>query len=258
MTYRNEEVIELVSDLISVKVDGKADTALANQYGIAGYPTVILARPDGTEIDRIYGYEPPEQFLGTMRDYLADRNTLADYLRRADTSATMEIYNIIGSKYTSRKMFTEAETYFRKVLQNDPTNKLGYSDTALYNIGEMKIRAKQYTSALESFDRLRNTYPESPLFDDALYSKAYALRRAEKYDEAIAGFKNFLTVHPESDLAPDAMIYVAYCSDLNGDSDTAIAWYEKFITKYPESSDADWAREQIDKIKNPPEEEESN
>ncbi|MEZ5358770.1 MAG: tetratricopeptide repeat protein [Candidatus Zixiibacteriota bacterium] len=241
-----------------MKVNGKADTALADQYGIAGYPTVILTQPDGTEIDRMYGYYPPEEFLPMLQDYLADRNTLADYLRRADTAATMEVYNTIGNKYTSRKMFTEAETYYRKILQQDPTNKLGYSDSAMYNIGEMKIRAKQFAAAQETFDRLRKTYPESPLFDDALYEKAIAMRRADQFDDAIAGFKEFLSAHPESDLVPDAKIYVAYCSALKGDTATALEWYRRFLDEYPESSEIDWIRGQIEKLENPPAEEESN
>lgn len=258
MTYRNDEVIAEVNKLVSVAINGKVDTALAEQYGVAGYPTVVLANPDGTEIDRIYGYAPPDEFLTILKDYLEDRNTLADYLRRADTAATMEIYNTIGNKYTSRKMFTEAETYYRKVLQQDPTNKLGYSDSALYNIGEMKIRAKQFSAAQEAFDRLRNTYPESPLFDDALYEKAYAMRRADDFDGAIAGFKDFIKVHPESELVPDAKIYVAYCNALKGDTTTALEWYRQFLEEYPESSENEWIRSQINELENPTAEDESN
>ncbi len=248
----------MVGSLVNVKVDGKADTALATHYGIAGYPTVILAHSDGTEIDRVYGYEEPETFVVSITDYLADRNTLADYLRKADTAATMQIYNVIAGKYTSRKQFTDAESYYRKILQNDPTNKLGYSDSALYNMGEMKIRAKQFTAALETYDRLRATYPESDLFDDALYQKGYVLRRAEKFDEAIAQFQDFLTVHPDSDLKEDAVIYVAYCNELKGDNDEALKYYRKFLEDFPESSEIKWVTGQIDTIENPPKEDESN
>ena len=258
VTYRDENVIKLVIGMVSVKIDGKADTALASKFGIAGYPTVILANPDGTEIDRVYGYEPPDAFMQTINDYLADKNTLADYLRRADTAATMQLYNIIADKYTGRKMFTEAETYYRKILQNDPTNKQGYSDTALYNMGDMKVRAKQYAAAEEIYDRLRQTYPQSELFDDALFAKAYAMRRAEKFDDAIAGFKEFINQHPESELVPDAEIYVAICTNLKGAKDEAVTLYRAFLEKYPQSSDTTWVREQIEDIVNPPQENEGN
>ncbi len=244
--------------MINVKVDGKADTLLAQKYGIAGYPTVILTNADGTEIDRVYGYAPPEEFIEIINDYLADRNTLADFLRQADTAITMPLYAKIADKYTGRKMFTKAESYYRKILQNDPSNKKGYSDSALYNMGQMKIRAKQITSAMEVFDTFRKTYPESDLFDDALFAKAYALRRADKFEESIAAFKEFQKIHPESDLISEAVIYVAYCNDLAGNKDEAIKYYKDFLTKFPESSEVEWVTGQIDKIENPPQEEENN
>ncbi|MFH1701666.1 MAG: tetratricopeptide repeat protein [Candidatus Zixiibacteriota bacterium] len=259
MTYRNDEVIELISSkLVAVKVNGWEDTTLAQHYGISGYPSEIIANADGTEIDRIWGYAPPEDFIQTVNDYLMNKNTLGDYLQQAETAPTMQLYNKIAEKYTSRSAYTDAETFYRKILQGDPTNKDGYSDSALYNLGQMKKRAKQYAGAEEAFQKLQTTYPESELVDDAVFSIATTKSRAEKYDEAIAAFETFMKEYPDSELILDAMVYIPYCLKQKGDNDKALLLFKEFLEKHPDSGDANWVKEQIEEIENPPEETEGS
>ncbi len=256
MTYRNEEVIALSANLVNVQVNAEKDTLLRREYGVAGFPTVVLAKPDGSEIDRIYGYADGPKFVEIVNDYLADRNTLGDYLRRAETEPTMKLYSLVAEKYTGRSKFDEAEKFYRKILQEDANNKQGYSDSALFWMGQMKSRAKQYAVAEDVFSKFPLTYPESDLADDAMYEMAKTKRYAEKFDDAIASFKDFLKTYPESELAQDAEIYIAFCHDKKGAKDEALQLYNKFLTDHPEASDSTWVKKQIDKIENPPPEEE--
>jgi len=249
VTYRNEEVIKLAEKFISVKVNGKVDTVLSRTFGIAGYPTVVLTRADGSEIDRVFGYQPPEEFIQTINDYLVDKNTLADYLRKADTTVSLPLYATIADKYTGRSMYDKAEEYYRKILQEDPANKQGYSDSALYNLGQMKTRAKDYTGALEILDKLPATYPESDLADDAVYYRGITLRRADRFDDAIAALTAFMEKYPSSDLIADAEIYIAYCYGLKKDYPQAISRFEKFLVDHPDHGDSTWAKEQIVELK---------
>ncbi len=258
MTYRQDEVIALADEMIFVKIDAEKDTILANKYGVAGYPTIVFAGPDGAEIDRIWGYAEAPEYVSTIRDYQVDRNTLADYLRRIDTAATHELYYKIAEKYVGRKKFTDAETYYRKILQEDPANRRGYADSALYSMGKMKSRDKKYGAAEEIFNRFLKTYPESDLADNAMFKIADTRRRAEKYDEAIAGFKEFLQLYPESDLANDAELYIAYAHNQKGEKEEALRLYGKFLEAHPDSPDTSWVKEKIDEIENPPEEEEND
>jgi len=254
VTYRNDEVIALTANLVNVKVNAEVDTLHRREYGIAGFPTIVLARPDGSEIDRIYGYADGPEFVKIVNDYLADRNTLGDYLRRAESEPTMALYAQIAEKYTGRSKFEDAEKWYRKILQEDPNNNNGYSDSALFWMGQMKTRAKQYAAAEEVFAKFPQTYPESDLADDAAFEMAKTKRYTEKYDDAIAGFQKFLTDYPESDLIEDAEIYIAFCNDKKGDKDNALILYKKFLEDHPSSSDSNWVKKQIDKIVNPPEE----
>ncbi len=252
MTYRNDEVIALTQNIINVMVNAEKDTLLRREYGVAGFPTIVLTKPDAAEIDRIYGYADPETFVTTVNDYLNDRNTLADYLRRAQTEPTMKLYSMIADKYTGRSNFDKAEEYYKKIMTEDPDNTQGYSDSALLSLGDMEVRAKQYDKAIAAFESFKTKFPNSPMAQDAMIEKAKALRRAERFDDAIAAFKDFIKTYPESDQVETAEIYIAFCNDLKGNKDRALQLYQKFLTDHPDSRDTAWVKKQIDKIKNPP------
>ncbi len=49
---------------------------LAKQYGVRGFPTIIISNDKGEEIDRIIGYRPPEPFLKELKRIYSGKNTL--------------------------------------------------------------------------------------------------------------------------------------------------------------------------------------
>jgi thiol:disulfide interchange protein DsbD len=69
-TWTDEEVIRTTRDMKRMKVDlthfdSPESEALRKKFNISGVPTVLLIRPDGTEIidSRIIGFIPPKEFL---------------------------------------------------------------------------------------------------------------------------------------------------------------------------------------------------
>lgn len=252
MTYRNDSVAALANEIVFVKVNAEKDTATSHKYGVAGFPTVVMAKPDGTEIDRIYGYAGPQEFLTIIRDYQAGRNTLPSYLAQAESAPTPALYYLIAGKYIGRKKFVDGEKYLTKILELDPTNEKGYSDSAIYSLGDMKTRAKEFDAAKAAYKQLMESYPQSGLVDNALFGIAAVNRRAEKYDDAIAGFKMFMSAYPQSELVPDAAAYIAICTEKKGDTATALQMYERYLIDFPKSEDTIWVKNQIQRIKNPP------
>jgi len=204
--------------MVNVKVNAEKDTLTAQKYGIAGYPTIVLANSDGTEIDRIYGYLEPPDFIKAIQDYQVGKNTLADYLQRAEKEPTMNLYYTIADKYVGRRKFTEAETFYNKILQGDPENKQGYADSALFSIGDMKNRAKDFNGS-------------------------------------IAAFKEYMAKYPKAAGVADAELYIASCYNKLGSPDEAVKLYRQFLVNHPQSEDTTYAKKQIDKILNPPKDE---
>lgn len=252
MTYRNDSVAALANEIVFVKVNAEKDTAMSHKYGVAGFPTVVMTKSDGTEIDRIYGYAGPKEFLKTIRDYQAGRNTLPSYLAQADSAPTPALYYLIAGKYIGRKKFADGEKYLNKILELDPNNAQGYSDSAMYLLADMKIRAKEFDAARDAYRKLMDVYPQSGLVDDALFGIAAVNRRAEKYDDAIAGFKMFMSVYPQSELVPRAAAYIGVCTEKKGDTAAALQMYERWLIDFPKSEDTSWVNSLIQRIKNPP------
>jgi thiol-disulfide isomerase/thioredoxin len=77
-TWKDQEVRDWLSKgAVCLKVDAEKDEPLAEKYHINVYPTVLLLRPDGAEIDRLVGYRDAKTFLADAREALAGNNSLA-------------------------------------------------------------------------------------------------------------------------------------------------------------------------------------
>jgi thiol-disulfide isomerase/thioredoxin len=77
-TWKDQGVKDwLAKEAVCLKIDAEKETALADKYRINVYPTVLLLRPDGSEIDRLVGYRDPKTFLADARESLAGNDTLS-------------------------------------------------------------------------------------------------------------------------------------------------------------------------------------
>ena len=54
--------------LARVDVDDPSSWTLKDRYAVGGYPTIIAARPDGTEIGRMVGYDDRDSFVKWLAD----------------------------------------------------------------------------------------------------------------------------------------------------------------------------------------------
>ncbi|MFQ6092835.1 MAG: tetratricopeptide repeat protein [bacterium] len=169
-------MIDFSEQSVFVKINAKEDTATAQQFGVVGYPTVVLLNSGGQEIDRIFGYRGPEPFLQQIEDYLAGRGTFATVIEKLKADPdNIELLLDVGERYYARGKFEEAAVHYEKVISLDPKNESG--------------------------------------------------KKAE------------------------ASFYVGYFYQRAGKKEDAITAYESFIKEFPTHEDAEWAREQIEKLK---------
>jgi outer membrane protein assembly factor BamD (BamD/ComL family) len=212
-TFTSKDVIALSEEMIFVKAEAKKDTALRDQYEIAGFPTVILMKSSGEEIDRIYGYLPPKEFVSTIRSYLQGKETLEDIENRSQADPSdVELAFKLAEKYEARRRFDEAALYYQKVVDLDPEDKNGKSQDAMMNLAWLEMRKKEYLKAVDAF-------------------------------------KNFLEKYPESEMAEDAEMYIPYSYARAGDTTQALELYEKFLEDYPDSEDTSWVRKKIGELR---------
>ena len=218
VTYVDSGVIALSKTIVFAKINAEVDTLTAQKYKIQGYPTIVLTNSDGTEIDRIGGFLEPDEYLETVDNYLHDRETLSDYLRRADTNTTIEVNYILANKYSDRGLNKEALDYFNKVVKADPK----YEDT---------------------------------LTSDAMLSIGSIYLRDDDFDKSFDQFKKVMKAFEGSETEADAMLWLAYAYRKRGESSdtaSAIRLYEDFLKKFPDSPDTSHASSMLDRLKNPP------
>ncbi len=78
ITWQNPQVRRwLTRNTISLKMDAEKQTALAKRYKINAYPTLLLLKPNGTEIDRLIGFQEPAEFLMEAKQALAGQDSVA-------------------------------------------------------------------------------------------------------------------------------------------------------------------------------------
>ena len=259
ITYVDSAVIEYSKTMVFAKINAEVDTLIAQKYKVPGYPTLVLTNDDGTEIDRIGGYLEPVKFLETLENYLIDRETLKDYLRRAETEATMEINFIIGSKYADRSMYDEAMSYFDKVIEADPKQEDTLTADAMMSIGDIFLRDKEYEKSLDQYKKVMKAFKGSESEADAMMSIGNVYIREKEYEKSLDQFKKVIKTFEGSESEADAMLWLAYAYRKRGeagDTASAIKVYEDFLKKHPDSPDTPDAIKMIDRLKNPPAEEE--
>ena len=109
-TWKDQEVRDWLSkEAVCLKVDAEKDQYLADKYRINVYPTVLLLRPDGAEIDRLVGYRDAKTFLADAREALAGNNSLTRARKRLegakanDPSLRMSYGDALAQKGASRR-----------------------------------------------------------------------------------------------------------------------------------------------------------
>src|SRR5580658_8830436 len=77
-TWTDAAVIQLLEQkTVALRIDAEKEAALSKRYKIEAYPSVLLIKPDGTEIDRLVGYKEPKAFMEDFNAALAGKNSIA-------------------------------------------------------------------------------------------------------------------------------------------------------------------------------------
>ena len=197
ITFSDSIVISMSKDIVFVKIDAEEDTVAARRYGIAGYPTMVVTRPDGREIDRIWGFLTPNDFYNQVQLYLQGKETLEDYVARLeDEPDNPEYLILIGEKYAGRSQWPKAVEFYNRVLQLDLDNRRGLGSRAMAAIFDVHARANDFKATTDVIDELIRRFPLSPEAEMAVAMKGYytALNGDER--GALALFRQYLDKYP--------------------------------------------------------------
>lgn len=104
-TWTDPAVIQLLEQkTVALRIDVDKEVALSKRYKIEAYPSVLLIKPDGTEIDRLVGYREPTAFMADFNAALTGKDSISrarDLLMDAgtnDPSARMQFGVALAQK----------------------------------------------------------------------------------------------------------------------------------------------------------------
>ncbi|MCX7877782.1 MAG: thioredoxin fold domain-containing protein [Ignavibacteria bacterium] len=232
LVYSKPEVYNYANqNLINYKIDAEKGEGLQfkEKYKVEGYPTILFLRPDGKEIDRIYGYYPAEEFLRLMQDYSHGRNTLADIKERLEKNPKdIEANYRYAEKLLSLNNIDESKNFFNKVISLDPGNKSGREDDAEYMLAELSDK----DNIITNLEKFISSNPSSDRIKDAYLSLA------DKYNSVKGDLQNSEKLYNEilNKWGNDPAVKLAYGRFLNSqarsvgrDENASIADWQKGI-----------------------------
>ena len=95
------------------------------------------------------------------------------------------------------------------------------------------LKQSRYDDAIEQFDALVNTWPNSELADDALYWKSEANYVNREFEAALNGFRSIVERYPDSSRLPEAMLKVGYIQYDIGAYDQAAQTFQDILSRFP-------------------------
>jgi thiol-disulfide isomerase/thioredoxin len=126
-TWPDPVVIHLLEQkTVALRIDAEKEAALSKRYKISAYPSVLLIKSDGTEIDRIVGYRDPKAFQSEFNDALSGKDSVArarEKLAAAganDPSARMQVGVALAEKGKDAEALAEYLWCFDHGLDNGP------------------------------------------------------------------------------------------------------------------------------------------
>jgi thioredoxin-related protein len=182
------------------KINAEVDTNVAKRYGVRSYPTVLLLKSNGDEIDRVVGYEPPDDFVSSLVMSLSGVGTLDDLLGRLQASPRdLELIQKVAEKYMYRSQYGMARDYFKELVTGDKNNAAGLAAVGAYRLAYMKYKDKEYLEAADMYRYVAENFPHSDQAVDSDLMNAYCLQKAEKFDAAKESYQKFLEKYPDTD-----------------------------------------------------------
>jgi thioredoxin-like negative regulator of GroEL len=216
------------SDLVALRIDAEADEgpAVVERFHVVGYPTVLLLRADGTEIDRVFGFMPAEELASTVTGYREGRGTI-DELRSRVAAAPDELELVLelGFRSAVRGEYSEATPLLERVIAEDPDNARGLRVQAHYVLGKFMFLRGQanYAAALEQFELLTTLFPDTGEAAEAPIQAAIAHARAGDEAAASAALERVLARAPADSATYNTVAWACFRENFQLERGIAIA-----------------------------------
>jgi tol-pal system protein YbgF len=120
---------------------------------------------------------------------------------------------------------------------------------ALYMAGYNDTMDKNFTSAIETFQRFLTQFPDHELADNAQYWMGEIYYAKGDWERAILEFDKVVKKYPSGEKVSDALLKQAFSFEKLGDMKTAEILLRRIVEEFPKSEAATKAKERLEKKK---------
>ena len=224
-------------NFVSIKINGKKGEGpeIKKSLSVYGYPTIVFIDTDGTELDRISGWDgDKENFTATLKDYLQGKGTFKAMLAELESSPDdLELNYAMAQKYLSRWESSKAAPYFKKVLALDPQDEKNYSETARCYVAMDQMWTDKKPQKLETF--VKNCTSKE-LLKKSFSSLVRYYTRQDDTENAILVYDTYLSKFPDDAGLMNGFAWFIYEQKLQDQYAKGVKIAERAVELEPEAA----------------------
>src|SRR2546426_1834595 len=165
-TFADPQLIRQMADeYVWLKLNTETEEdgeRLQKEFAILTYPTVLVLDAQGEEVDRVDRFLASPQFSETVESFVSSPDSLAS-LRKAvqEQPNSVSALYALAERLLNRNNYTKAAPEFAKVIEIDPENHEGKTDSSHYNVALCLASQQKFDEALVQLDLLKTRFPKS-------------------------------------------------------------------------------------------------
>jgi thiol-disulfide isomerase/thioredoxin len=207
-TWPNPQVAGLQDKYVFLKLNAEKEPdglAMLKKFRINSFPTTMILNPDGSEFDRILGFQTAPQFVRRLSDSVDNPESFGNLKAREIRSPDdLALRCRVARELVDRLQFREAADRLQQIIKLDPGNKSGSAPDALLYLAICQASLHDSESALLSLEQLRKRFPQSPKISDAMFLSGEILLDSGRQTEGRARLEEFLKAYPDHRMAAEA------------------------------------------------------
>jgi thiol-disulfide isomerase/thioredoxin len=202
-TFNTEVAAAAVRELVTIRVDAEAGEgpAVAERFKAIAFPSVILLRPDGSEVDRIVGFVDAEDFARQIQNFVAGRETYDALLaRQAASPDDLELTMQAGERAALRGDAATAERLLLRAIGTTPPGSDRHIEARTLLGRYVYLRTtRRFDAAIEQFAEIERQRPDTREATTAAIDTFIAHSRAGSADAAQQTFDRIVGAGPALD-----------------------------------------------------------
>lgn len=209
-TWKDRKVIAWLGDkTVALKVDADRHRALAKKYHVDSYPTLLFAKADGTEMDRMVGFVSAKEFLAEAEAIASGKDPLTrarEKLEAAGENNPMERMKY-GRKLEDKGLHAEALEAYLWCFDHGLEHGIGFHGVRLsFLLSDLKRLGEKYPLAITAMRERRDAAKAAMDSGDAGMDRVMEFTSLNEYlgesAENMKLYDQLRREQPDSDLLP--------------------------------------------------------